>query len=714
MKCDILINRYYNSVFSLFLKQTEKIQMIYSVLSVTLAQIYLTGCDTTCKSVLGSTFLINILISVIMLPINIRLAAQLVMQVFKYRYIVNNVATLDEDNKVMTGYYNHFRAVMCIILSLVGFNAFNIICSVHFLVYIFKSNWGDVFWYNWIAQGICSAFEESVILFAVSMLYQIACYFQGKKFRFRTIVIVTFIRLVYVSFREFMQSLLMKETSSTLGIGLPFLTTYLEYITLTLYGPYYLYIITLVLFVLGVVESVVRFPVLFSFVRVTQRTVNNYIKQFINDIATEYLDREHYVDKIRAGKLLQIAGWGTISVSFLDSLCIILQYILLLFSYPLIVKKLISLVGISIIQVGTILPSILYSVFIIILWLYFRYKTKVKYSGYNSNDPKVTKLVHEGRGDVWTNQDAFHYTFYKHKNKIFYITNVICVILISVIFAAFFAPLLSDKWKQVMFMKPGDYYLLDHTEFMNGCPTNQLDISVEESQLNQNESKYLNCSENIFAVEFSHPNQIQYKTYNYTSLEQSNYLYEDPLTRSQIWIPANSTLIASFKYAYYNNPEFLIKTDKPCYAIGGVNPFRYPSQLKQNKCQNLDFNPNIRGPIEYLSNCSNIDKTHINCTTVDSGTYDFYNFEDILLHQFGYEANDSSLTPLVKINGSMELEKSDAIVLQSSENIDKYGYLCRIQVTCHFNPAFRLLMPIVILLSSMVGLTLGIVLIHKI
>ena len=671
--------------------------MIYSVLSVTLAQIYRAGCDTTCKSVLGSTFLINILISVIMLPINIRLAAQLVMQVFKYRYIVNNVATLDEDNKVMTGYYNHFRAVMCIILSLVGFNAFNIICSVHFLVYIFKSNWGDVFWYNWIAQGICIALEESVILFAVSMLYQIACYFQGKKFRFLTIVIFIFIRLVYVSFREFMQSLLLKETISNLGNGLDFL-----------------YIITLVLFVLGIVEGVVRFPVVFSFVRVTQRTVNNYIKQFINDIATEYLDREHYVDKIRAGKLLQIAGWGTISVSFLDSLCIILQYILL-FLYPLIVDKLtvISLVGISIIQVGTILPSILYSVFIIILWLYFRYKTKVKYSGYSSNDPKVTELVHEGRGDVWTNQDAFHYTFYKHKDKIFYITNVICVTLISVIFAAFFAPLLSDKWKQVMFMKPGDYYLLDHTEFKNGCPTNQLDISVEESQLNQDESKYLNCSENIFAVEFSHPNQIQYKTYNYASLEQSNYLYKDPPTSGQIWIPANSTLIASFKNGYSNNSEFLIKTDKPCYAIGGVNPFRYPSQLEQNKCQNLDFNPNIRGPIEYLSNCSVIHSSHLNCTTVDSGTYGFYNFEDILLHQFGYKANDSSLTPLVKING-MELEKYDAIVFQSSENIDKYGYLCRIQVTCHFNPAFRILMPIVILLSSMVGLTLGIVLIHKI
>ena len=102
------------------------------------------------------------------------------MQVFKYRYICNHVATMDEDNKVMTGYYNHFRAVMCIIIAMVGYNVFNVISAVLFLIYFFKNAWVEVWWYWWIAQGLCAAFQECIILYAVAMLYQIACYVQGK------------------------------------------------------------------------------------------------------------------------------------------------------------------------------------------------------------------------------------------------------------------------------------------------------------------------------------------------------------------------------------------------------------------------------------------------------------------------------------------------------------------------------------------------------
>ena len=173
--------------------------MIYSLLTSVLPIIYIFGSDTTSKVVLGLVLLTNILISITMLPINIRLAGQLVMQVFKYRYICNHVATMDEDNKVMTGYYNHFRAVMCIIIAMVGYNVFNVISAVMFLIYFFKNAWGEVWWYWWIAQGLCAAFQECIILYAVTMLYQIACYVQDKKFNFLTISVFIVIRFIYTS-----------------------------------------------------------------------------------------------------------------------------------------------------------------------------------------------------------------------------------------------------------------------------------------------------------------------------------------------------------------------------------------------------------------------------------------------------------------------------------------------------------------------------------
>ena len=378
--------------------------MIYSLLTFVLTIIYSFGNDTTPKVVLGIIFLINILISILMLPINIRLEGQLVMQVFKYRYICNRVATVDEDNKVMTGYYNHFRAVMCIIIAMVGYNVFNVISAVLFLIYFFKNAWVEVWWYWWIAQGLCAAFQECIILYAVAMLYQIACYVQGKKFNFLTISVFIVIRFIY--------------TSILVGLSVNLVTEdglkSFSYIVWKAFG--------LAISSLLILETTLRFPMIFSFVRVTQRSVSKYINDFINDMNTPYLDREHFVVKIQAGKLFQIAGWGTICVSFLTSFVLIIQYVVYFvvigMENTIIVSirdnkktfETIVLTAITIIQVIIILPSILYSAFLIILWLYFRYKTKVKYSGYSSDDPKVLEQVHKPKPDLFSNQDKFHFT----------------------------------------------------------------------------------------------------------------------------------------------------------------------------------------------------------------------------------------------------------------------------------------------------------------
>ena len=114
--------------------------MISSLTSFIVSAAYPTGTSATAQSIIGVTSSINILISLLMLPINIRLAAQLIMQVFKYRYILKRVAEGDVDTKVMRGYYDHFRAVMCIILFMIGFNVFNIITTVYFLVYFVNSD----------------------------------------------------------------------------------------------------------------------------------------------------------------------------------------------------------------------------------------------------------------------------------------------------------------------------------------------------------------------------------------------------------------------------------------------------------------------------------------------------------------------------------------------------------------------------------------------
>ena len=82
---------------------------------------------------------------------------------------------------------------------MVGFNVFNIISEVLFLIKFYKWEWKGVWWYWWVAEGLCAAFEESIILYAVVMLYQIACYFQGQNFRFLIITVVIMLRFLYTS-----------------------------------------------------------------------------------------------------------------------------------------------------------------------------------------------------------------------------------------------------------------------------------------------------------------------------------------------------------------------------------------------------------------------------------------------------------------------------------------------------------------------------------
>ena len=654
--------------------------MIYSLLTLILAYLYPFESDAS-KVVLGIIFLINILISIIMLPINIRLAGQLVMQVFKYRYICNHVATMDEDNKVMTGYYNHFRAVMCIIIAMVGYNVFNVISAVLFIINFLKNAWGEVWWYWWIAQGLCAAFQECIILYAVTMLYQIACYVQGKKFNFLTISVFMVIRFIYTSIIVgLIENLVMEEGLISnllvlLGSAIPFLL---------------------------ILELSLRFSMIFSFVRVTQKSVSKYINDFIKDMNTPYLDREHFVVKVQAGKLFQIAGWGTICVSFLTSFVLIIQYVAYIVIGMGFIKSIsmsdnkktfetIVLIAIAIIQVIIILPSILYSTFLIILWLYFRYKTKVKYSGYSSDDPKVLEQVHKPKPDLFSNQDLFHYTFYKHKNRVMITTYVVCVVLVSVIFAAFFAPVLSEKWKWDISLKPGDYHLLNNSVIKGGCPDDRFDFTVSQSVHFISPTVALNCSENIFAGELLF-NETFFRTYKY-----SNWIP----SRRLVWIPENSTV--------GNNLTIAIQSQYPCYH----NDFSTIGNYPLYELINLDIDSCIGAKsIEYPNQQNFTTCTTERCKILTTGMYYTYYDGDITVQQFGYQILEPTLTPLNK--GTEHFSKYDVILFKSPENINFNIEVCKIHVSCLFSPFFRILMPVPIFLCSMIALTIGLVLIHKI
>ena len=708
--------------------------MISSLSLFIVSAAYPTGSDATAQSIIGVMLSINILISLLMLPINIRLAAQLIMQVFKYRYILKRVAEGDVDTKVMRGYYDHFKVVMCIILFMIGYNVFNVISSVYFLVYFVKSDWGFHPWYIYIAQGLYAAFQDGIILFAITLFYQVTCYFEEKAFRFQIVCFLALLRSIYILVQVgVINNLILNKYTPDLFGTFDLTTRIILFGLYTLSGLYLL-------------EPFVRFPFVFSFIRVSQRVVKTYIHQFNTNLNTQFLDRSHYVDKIQASMLFQIAGWGTISVSFFTSVNIFGQYVLasMLITYEFLAANsfstiidVIILIALTIVQIVTTLPVILYSIFLIALWLYFRYKTKAKYSGYSSNDPKILEIIHnnDDTRETTTNQDSLHTTYYKPKNTIIISVYVVTVLLISLLFACFFAPLLTEKWKHIIQMKSGDYYILDKTDLgdnLNSCHKDHLSISVFNNPYSPN-TPIQDCQNStIYATKFIQPLRIQNKTYTYVYQDNPN----SDTSFSQFWIPKDSVLIASLHSLYEVMnitylPYMAIETVDPCY-VGFLSVFR--NQFGLFWCKSAVLNEDF----STTAVCYLTSNTTVNCTIQNSGMFTFISFPyetglpsaytskffdgtyealtyrngPITVQQFGYEVNESTLVPLKEAKN--QIDKYDVILAPTSENITNLNSICTIQFTCNFNLAFTVLIPVLIFTVSMVGLALGLYCIYKI
>ena len=529
---------------------------------------------------------------------------------------------------------------------------------------------------------------------------------------------------------------------------------YLDYLFKTVeYAPYITLIVVLIS-ILYIMTEIVRFPFVFSFVRVSQRVVKTYINQFNTDLNTQFLDRSHYVDKIRASMLFQIAGWGTIFVSFFTSVNIFGQYVLasILITLDFIginfigtITNVIVLIALTIVLIVETLPVILYSIFLIALWLYFRYKTKAKYSGYSSNDPKIIELIHNNdTRETTTNQDALHTTHYRPKNRIIISVYVVTVLLISLLFACFFAPLLTEKWKQIIQMKSGDYYIMNKTDLedkLNSCHKDHLSISVFNNPYSPN-APIQDCqNDTIYAAKFIQPLRIQNKTYTYVHQGSPN---SDKFSEG-FWIPKNSVLIASvdsqnevtnIKYL----PYMVMETVNPCY-IGYLSNI-FSNQFGLFWCKSAILNEDF----STTAVCYLTSDTTVNCTIQNSGMFTFnpfsnnqyyyyyysYNYNSaytskffdgtyealtyyngpITVQQFGYEVNESTLVPLKEAKN--QIDKYDVILAPTSENITNSNSICTIQFTCDFNLAFTVLIPVLMFTVSMVGLALGLYCIYKI
>ena len=626
---------------------------------------------------------LNSLLCILLIPVTIRLAGQLIAQVFKYRYIVNNcIRDCDDDSKVITAYYQHFQIFLGIVLCMFGFCIFNPIFLIYSSVSVITQEWDNQYLIGYIAGAISQSFQEGIVLFGVTLLLQIANYFKGKKVQLRIITILIMAKMGYLFIFQLAQVILQ----------------FIDISSLLQKSPIYLYLIyiySLTLPMLNGIDTITRVFTIFAFMRMCIMIVHKRIIEFITDLNTNFLEWQRYEDKIRAFKLMKIAAWGTYSLTVINFLEILSSMIILvlielylLLKYEILLGSLVVTIFVSILS---ILPSILYSIFLVTAWLVFRHRTRVRYSGFRTNDVTREQLI--PNEPIFTNQDHLHQTYYKHKNKIHLISYVILIISASSLFSLFLTPLMIQHSRQPITLKPGEYQMFDNTS---------KDCALLSYYFGQNFNPFINlnifpentdCSTNLkglkFGKSFKQSLTTQYNVSNHFSVITT-------------WIPQNSTIP---KYCYYSPNGIIFKeelsvvlhlpSETPHYYVYNNNCLTVHTTI--NSSQGL-FNIETSGMYDIY-----IDRNYDGCIFNITRSIDRIIGDNVPYSHFSQGTNIAEL---------------DAIIYEPTGDIAVYHYYpfdyCQLNIVCYYNPVWPILFGMSVFLVTVLIQVLLLYCIHRI
>ena len=654
---------------------------------------------------------LNSLLCILLIPVTIRLAGQLTAQVFKYRYIVNNcIKDCDDDSKVITAYYQHFQIFLGIVLCMFGFCIFNPIFLIYSSVSVIKQEWYNQYLIGYVAGAISQSFQEGIVLFGVTLLLQIANYFKGKKVQLRIITILIIARMGYIfifqSTQVILQFIDLNSSQKRLyPVDSYFINGYLIF--------YYSIVLPL-----NTIDTITRVFTIFAFMRMCIMIVHKRIIEFITDLNTNFLEWQRYEDKIRAFKLMKIAAWGTYSltiINFLDTLsCVMILLLIELIIIPnspyhssltptsFNITLYVSLGGLIFVSILSILPSILYSIFLVTAWLVFRHRTRVRYSGFRTNDVTREQLI--PNEPIFTNQDHLHQTYYKHKNKIHLISYVILIISASSLFSIFLTPLMIQHSRQLITLYPGDYQMFDNTS--KDCLLLSYYLGKDS-----NPFTFLNpylenkdCSTNLKGLKFEKP----FKQSLTTQYNVSNYYF----FRITTWIPQNSTIP---KYCYYSINGTVFKEELSVELYSPSKTPYYP----------VGYTNNIYNDYYYCLNPTNINSSQGLFNIETSGMYGISILDSNYYTRCIFNITRSidriigDRVPYSHFSQGTNIAELDAIIYEpTGDPAVDYDYhpfdYCQLDIACYYNPVWPILFGMSVFLVTVLIQVLLLYCIHRI
>ena len=656
-------------------------------------------------------FLVQVIIALLSYPIAIRLSAELYKQVLKYKQIVRD-NKYDDDVVQFTAYYDHFKVIYFLLLSLILHITYTIITNVNgaYMLYLYSELNADAYHHNiptfvntlnhhlggeynlkylsvptnnyvmyTIEAGRCLA-HDCVLMFAALFVYQVVCYFQKVKFSLCFFLKILIIRVIYVIFWNtnllywIMNSIQFSKETHDLII--------------TLYTPFPLIKRLIQLFENGLLTGVS-----FALVRVAMRTIKEKETSHQVDLRMiSEIGNEQYQKVALSIKLFRVFSIGfiiTVLIRFVTNVfdC---HFIFLFGSLDKYydVEKFRNtqlVVGVITGLIGFLTP-VLYILFLWKLWFFFgkvfgKNKYRFRYEDFRTLGPVPINQL-----------NTPHHKKLPNEGRIVFTHHIVTVLISSLLISAFCSQFLSLRYTTPITLNSGDFILTNETEQVIECdgwleysfnysPTTNLDpIPFHNPQIYKNQS----CLDSIHF--YSSPLTTRYHDQRVTISDTSVIDY------TNFWLPFGSYIhnitecvnkLIVEKYAFpfpcYIPTEkmYTLQPDRLCHKYDENNNLPNRSDINNTICQETKSKCQISRDLFttlYGSNCS--------CSNYTLS----YSFNRPVLEGSG-TSEVCSLRNVSKCDSKKLLAITNQIEdIHFSKN-DLYGYsktVCLFTAKCHY------------------------------
>ena len=620
-------------------------------------------------------YIIEILITLVVLPFLIRLSGQLFIQSLKSYETIKNASDPEEH----IPYYDHYRIMFCLLFVMLMTSVFNLIKTFYLIKSLFL-NYVESISLN-LVLNFWFSFQDAIISFGLLVMLQIMYFFLEKRMNFGFYFTLAFVRFFWVLSIEsgLFILLILTEFYSSTDVQM---SNYIILLTLPIY--------------------VMRFVLIFRFAK----EGNDIVKKLIDGILSDdnlrnAMGHERVENIYRATVIFRCLSWGNFILAMLFSFPPLIELIysfsfpVVNFSFSFFLVYSISIISNELIFFFT---SILYALFSLILWKFLFERSKnVKFSGYSHFNEGRILVTNE------TTPILNPITFTGRKSqKLLLRYYSIVIACITIIMVGFITPLGVNSWSSLLYINRGEFYNLKHTN-VNKAMESCYKVNAEVYHPPPYDGFPLNCNSTYFAT-----------------IGDSETLYQNysiiPFYETILWLLPNTT-ITGLENINTLNISLIVENDTPCMtlyeqSVAFEESFTiFDCAIPNNDqtkfiagCSNSEQCRSFHETILTKSSIINIDVDH-NATpnfTLLKQTYNLSNLSNVIqVMDFG------------NFEGDFDFHKYDILINDEMYANLHYFDSCPIKFSCFLHWAIVTAIALFTLISTPVYLMVSVILIHR-